>query len=278
MTNLAKSFILQFEDPIGLLRPEWRDYSKHQGYVDHGVARANGVQGMTARATISWGYQDPFFDLNWIGANLVGMYRNSYHVIYPGQPALRQMDNWYKVNPTIDIIPRTLDLELEHEQEHQRIADVTWEMSDIVHSRDGVRPIIYSRYLLINKWLQSWTDEMLNAHFYHLAQYKWDRTREHPGPPTLPARVQRKRIIMHQTADKKPGYPKEAQSFSVDYDRWEIGNETEMHQWIAENWGGPVSPPHRDDWYTDIHGFARASGYPPVNPLPPPAHTHGENE
>ena len=38
----------------------------------------------------------------------------------------------------------------------------------------------------------------------------------------------------------------------------------------------PPPPPARDDWYTDIHGFARASGYPPVNPMPPPAHTHGE--
>ena len=37
-------------------------------------------------------------------------------------------------------------------------------------------------------------------------------------------------------------------------------------------------PPARDDWYTDIHGFARASGYPPPNPIPPPAHTHGDNE
>jgi hypothetical protein len=38
----------------------------------------------------------------------------------------------------------------------------------------------------------------------------------------------------------------------------------------------PPPPPARDDWFTDIHGFARASGYPPVNPLPPPAHTHGD--
>ena len=38
----------------------------------------------------------------------------------------------------------------------------------------------------------------------------------------------------------------------------------------------PDQPPPmvRDDWYTDIHGFARASGYPPVNPLPPEAHIH----
>jgi len=38
----------------------------------------------------------------------------------------------------------------------------------------------------------------------------------------------------------------------------------------------PPPPSARDDWYTDIHGFARASGYPPPNPIPPPAHTHGD--
>ncbi|MCK4821418.1 hypothetical protein KA005_36975 [bacterium] len=38
----------------------------------------------------------------------------------------------------------------------------------------------------------------------------------------------------------------------------------------------PPPPPVRDDWFTDIQGFARASGYPPPNPIPPPAHTHGE--
>jgi uncharacterized protein YgiM (DUF1202 family) len=39
--------------------------------------------------------------------------------------------------------------------------------------------------------------------------------------------------------------PGEVQSKSVDWDRWEIGNEQEMHDWISQNWGGgsPPSPP-----------------------------------
>ncbi len=42
--------------------------------------------------------------------------------------------------------------------------------------------------------------------------------------------------------------------------------------------GPPPPPDARDDWYTDVHGAVRALGYPPVNPMPPPSHTHGENE
>ena len=276
LPHIAKRALLVFEDPTGLLRPEWQDWSRYQGYVDHVLADQAGVRGMFSRATISWGYQDPFFSHNYIGAGDVGMYRSSYHVIYPGQPAIRQMDNWYGVHPTIDIIPRVLDLELRHDQPPSRIADITWQMSEIVLSRDGYRPLIYSRYLLINDWLKSWTDEMLNDHYYILAQYKWDRTREHPGPPTLPYRVERDRIVMHQTADKKPPVDvRQVQSKSVDRDRWEIGNITQMHQWIREHWGGSTPPP-RNDWYTDVDAVIRNNFGLDLEVLPPPAHTHSE--
>ena len=268
----------RFEDPMGLLRPLWRDYSIYQGFVNHEVAAAEGVLGMVARATISWGYQDAQFKNNYIGAGLVGMYRSSYHVIYPGQPVMRQLDNWYGVHPEIDIIPRVLDLELEHDQTPTRIADVTWHMSEIILARDGQRPIIYSRYLLLDKWLKSWTDMMLNSHYWWLAQYLWDRTREHPGPPTLPNRITEDRIILHQTADKKPPYKGEVQSRTVDWDRWEIGGELNMNQWIENHWGGQVTPPKpRIDWYTDIDALARSQGIDP-EPLPPPAHTHAPAE
>lgn len=232
------------EDPTGLDRPLWRDYSRYQGFADLSVAMANGVFGYAARAGISWGYQDPLFPHFWEqGGLLQSMYRTSYHVIYPDQPVLSQADNWYRVHPERDVLPRVIDLELHRNQPAGRIAEAVWEMSEIVKSRDGVRPWIYSRYLLINSWLSSWTDTMLNDHYYWLAQFLWDRVREHPGPPTLPARVNRDNIVMHQTADKKRGFPAEVESYSVDWDRWELGDVSYMHQWISEQYGGAPPPP-----------------------------------
>jgi len=128
------------------------------------------------------------------------------------------------------------------------IANQVWEMSERVADYDGVRPIIYSRYLLINQWLSPyWSGTMLNEHYYILAQYLYDRTREHPGPPTLPSGVDESRIVMHQTADKKLTPPGEAESATIDWDRWELGNAEEMQQWIAEAWGGETEPPPDPD-------------------------------
>ena len=241
--EMLHKLVSVFEDPVGLDRPLWRDYSRYQGVVNFDVAKLNGVLGMAARAGICYGYTDPFFQLNWDEAGRVGMYRTSYLVPYPDQPVVKQVDNWYRIHPLIDIIPRVVDLELKREQPWSKIADVSWEISELVFSRDGIRPIFYSRYGLINTWLSSWTEEMLNDHFWWLAQYRWVRSLEHAGPPTLPNGVRRDRVLLHQTADKKPGFTDEVDSKSVDWDRWEIGNEAEMHQFIAAAFGGDEPEP-----------------------------------
>lgn len=236
------AIVAPFENPVGTARPLWRDYSKYQGQVNFDVAAQNGVLGMAARAGISWGYQDQWFPNNWSESGRVGMYRTSYHVIYPDQPIIKQADNWYQTHPNIEFIPRVIDLELNRGLGPKAIADATWNMSEVVKQRDGVRPIIYSRYTLINPWLASWTDSMLNEHFWWLAQYTAVQVTEHAGPPTLPQRIREDRVILHQTSGKKAGFSGEVESASVDWDRWEIGNASEMHQWISENWGSSPIP------------------------------------
>lgn len=235
------------EDPTGTLRPLWRDYSKHNGFSNAAIAKSNGVAGIAARSGISWGYADPLFDHHYIGAGIEGLYRTSYHVIYAGQPVIQQADNWYKIHPERDVIPRIIDLEVEIAGLHpERYAETTRDLSDLILARDGVRPWIYSRYLLINAWLSPyWANVYLNDHYFILAQYRTLRSLEHAGPPTLPIGLQRERVVLHQTADKKAGYPGEVQNAAADYDRWELGNRLEMDAWIAKRYGGspPVDPP-----------------------------------
>lgn len=232
-----------FENPVGLARPLWRDYSRWQGLVNADIAQANGVLGMAHRATISWGYKDSFFRANYDAFGNRGLYRTSYHVIYPDQPIIKQLDNWYSVHEYLETIPRVVDLELKRDQTPEKIGDVTWLMVEKIKERDGIYPIIYSRYLLVNSWLKNWTTEMLNRVWWWLAQYGLYGYIEHPGEPTLPNRVNRNRVVLHQTSDHKLAPPGEVKSRAVDWDRWEIGNEAQMHQWIAQNWAGEVITP-----------------------------------
>ena len=62
--------------------------------------------------------------------------------------------------------------------------------------------------------------------------------------------VNRERVVLHQTADKKPAPPAATYSGTLDWDRWEIGNAQEMDGWIQTNWAKttPVPPPVYDDW------------------------------
>ena len=254
-----------FENPVGLERPLLRDFSKHQGLIDFGVSAENGVQLCASRSTISWGYQDTWWPRNWSEPAKVGMYRTGYHVIYPDQPIIRQADNWYKVYPTLDVIPRVIDAELRNGMTARAIGDAIWNLSNVVLSRDGVRPIIYSRYLLVNQWMAHWTTDMLNEHYWWLAQFLWSRVVEHAGPPTRPDRVREDRILIHQTADKKVGFAGEVQSKSVDWDRWELGNVMDMHQFIKNEWGEPEVEPC---WYNAIDTWARSKGFDSVTEPP----------
>ena len=240
-----------FGDLKGTQRPLWRDVSRHQGIVDFFVMSLGVVRGVTIRAGISWGYQDAWFPANWSGSKENMLYRNSYHVIYPGQNVVRQADNWFNINPEIDTIPRVIDLEKDTGVSAKQVADDVWEMSEVVLQRDGVRPWIYSRYMLVNYWLASWTPDMLNAHKWFLAQYRTDRTVEHAGPPTLPYGVHPENVLLHQTADKIPGFAGECESAAIDYDRWTLGNEIQLEDYITAEYGGtPPDPiPQPPDGY-----------------------------
>jgi hypothetical protein len=266
MSEFMTRLLSSFEDPTGLERPEMRDSSRYQYYYDHDVGAAHGVEGLFVRCGISYGYHDPFFKVNYGGAK-GKMYRSSYHVLYPTQSIVKQADQvWYDEHPVLDILPRCMDAELQHDATDLEVGDAMWEMSELVLSRDGHRPLIYSRYKLLERWCRNWTPEMLNAHYYVLAQYRWARWIEHAGPPTIPKypyngylpvgteMFKRSRIVLHQTADKKAPYPGETPTpgaaKSIDRLRWELGTTYDMHKFIDFTWGEgttPLPPPAPSD-------------------------------
>jgi hypothetical protein len=247
--ELLYAFLSVLENPVGLSRPHWMDFSRWDTEVNYDQVAMASVLGVAARSSIGNLYTDPWFENNWAQSGRVGIYRTGYHVIHPDLTVVSQLDRWYLAMPSIDRIPRVIDLEVSRGQPSARIAQRTWDMSEAILARDGVRPIIYSRANIVNSWLvPHWSPDMLNAHYWWLAQYLWDRRREHPGPPTYPTHVKESQVIIHQTADKKPPPPGVTSRSIADHDRWEIGNEQQMHAWIESTWGsGPVSPPDPPD-------------------------------
>lgn len=237
-----------FEDLTGTDRPLWRDYSRYDLDVNLDVAFANGVSGAAFRYAMGWGGTDDTFPGRWSQAgDLDYFYRTGYSVLYPSLDLERQVDHWFKLIPKIDTIPRVLDAELQDGQTDAKVGEAIWKTWKMIESYDGIAPIVYSRYLLIDKWLRYWPQEDLDKVFIWGARYLWDRTREHAGPPygtmnyvNIPA----ENWILHQTADKKAPFPGETgRSTIVDWDRWELGTEDQMHQWIKNTWGKPEIPP-----------------------------------
>lgn len=251
-------------------KPLWRDISIYQKIWDAFVSRANGVYGAFIRS--SYGFmKDENFPSNYKRAYNAGLYRSSYHALYPELSWVKQLDIWYSQHPAIDGIPRCLDVELKNGIDSHEIGWICHDISRTILSRDGVRPIIYSRANLINPWFEEWTPEALNEHYYWLAQYLFTGA-EHPGPVTLPNRLTRERVLWHQTSSHKPDFPGEAESLSIDWDRWELGDFRQMLNWIAINWKRGIPEP-LGNWFEDIDAWARSKGFASI--YSPPGGTNG---
>jgi len=224
-------------------RPLWRDYSRWQGQVNFDIVKQKGIVGMAARSSISWGKQDSWFPRNWKEAGRIGIYRTSYHIVSPGANKMDQLDNWYSVHPNLDTIPRVIDIEVNwNDIAPERIAHIIWDMSEEILRRDGVRPWIYSRLNIIEEWFSPyWSAEQFDEHYWWLAQYDSDAGTEERGI-VLPEGISIDNVILKQTASKKAGFSGEAESGAVDYDRWMLGDEQQMHNWIDEHYGDAPKP------------------------------------
>ena len=237
------------ENPTGLARPLWHDFSAWQKLVNMQAVADNGCWGVAMRANTGRYYDDPYFQENYKRAGDAGLWRTSYHVYVPGQSVDAQLEKWFATKPAIDIIPRVLDVEIKPDPALISLktqASQIWSICSSINKHDGQPPIIYSRKNLIDSWLVPyWTAEQFNSLYWWLAQYL-SSANEHPGPPDRPSPIKEERVILHQTSDHKPPPDSyEVATKSVDWDRWEFGNAEEMNTWIRETWGGsPPIPPN----------------------------------
>ena len=100
---------------------------KVQVDFDRIAAHQPKVAFIAMRAGISWGYQDPWFSRYFAEAGRIGRARLAYHVLYPGESAEAQMDNFCRILGDADLArtPLVLDLELDHGYSAARITATT---------------------------------------------------------------------------------------------------------------------------------------------------------
>lgn len=173
------------------------------------------------RAGVSWGYQDPWFGYYFAEARRINRVRLAYHVLFPGESPVAQMDNFFRILGEVDLeqIPLVLDMELDHDQTVSRITQCTAQAIEIITRRSGRTPLIYSRTSWINRYLN--VLDLPPVHWW-LAQYRWPLpyplyTPEYPSPPDpLPKGVSS--WLVHQTGSRCQSIG--GASHYMDYNRW----------------------------------------------------------
>lgn len=168
----------------------------------------------------SWADKDPAFAVLVREAMRIGLCVLPYHVIYPGEPALKQVDFMLKLLEGIPLekLRLVLDLELKHNQSRTTITNTTLCCLELLQQETGRYPIIYSNAGFVNENLA--VRDLPQVDWW-LAQYYFARpypnyTAEYPSPPALPKGVTK--WLIHQTTNRGPAIGGIGRY--MDYNRW----------------------------------------------------------
>ena len=211
------------------------DVSNYDGLLNWAAIESHApkVTFIAMRSTISWGYRDPFFLANWAEAGKRGYNRMAYHVIYPGEDPIRQVDNLFgAIGSDLTTHDRiVLDDELEHDVTVSRHTYCTRKHADLIFSRTTHKPVLYSRAEYLNRRVDL---QLLDLPLW-LAQYLSKPlfsayASEHPGPPILPKYATS--WLIHQTGDKLPPFCATTTKAYQDYDRWN-GTEEAVNKFFG---------------------------------------------
>ena len=207
---------------------------------------------VAVRAGISWGYTDPWFTYSWAH---ITKPRLAYHVPYFGEDAGRQMTHFLNiVHPGIhDRL--VLDAELDHGLGKAKITSKLARMVDILRDETGRRPILYSRALWLNQFVDLGAIGDVDL---WLANYLKRRpaplfTPEHAGPPLLPKGAST--WLIHQTGERGNGSAVGVVSHYVDTNRWN-GTKSDMLAYFGLEEEVPPEPPNDTQFQARVYSWA----------------------
>ena len=228
MSNSSLAFGIDISkyntSPDGRHKPDFDVIAAHQPEVAF----------IAMRAGISWGYQDPWFAYYFAEAARIGRVRMAYHVLYPGESPIAQMDHFLRILGDIpyDQVPLVLDCELHHNQSVSTITQCIAESVRILTRRTGQIPILYSRAGWVNQYMRA--ADLPRVHWW-LAQYRYALpyplyTPEFPSPPALPIGVSS--WLIHQTASRGRSIGARAMHY-MDYNRWN-GSKADVLAFVGQ--------------------------------------------
>jgi lysozyme len=139
------------------------DISRYQTVSDWNALAAK-IKFVAIRATVGDYYTDAVFPSHWAGAGNAGVLKTAYHVIAPADTLITrkisaeaQMNLFFSAMGDIEPdLPIVLDCELARNQTKDYITAITARCIELVHSRYGRMPIIYTR--------KTWFDYYTNPH------------------------------------------------------------------------------------------------------------------
>ena len=207
-----------------------------------------------ARAGVSWGYTDGQFAHNWKETR--GLFeRGAYHVIYPAENAVRQMEHFLQiVGDDLGELPLTLDVELAHGQSADVVGGCVGACIRALMERTGGRRVmVYSRAsfifesVLVNGRGWDWFDLV----DWHLAEYNYDGSPRLNGPD-LPVGVKSWRL--HQCTPHGPAL-EGMTCHDLDWNRFN-GSTADYARWL-----GIGTQPVEQAWGAALTEWARSMGY-----------------
>jgi len=216
---------------------------------------------IAARCTISWGYKDKWFPYYWENMKRIAVGRMAYHVEYPAESPIRQMDNFFSgvVKPNWDHDRAVVDAELDHGQTKYQITKCTNHILRICKSETGQYPLLYARAEWVNRFLE--VADLPPSLNWYMAQYlkrrRWPPylyTPEHPGPPDIPIGVGREKVLIHQTAEWTKSIGKSGRRY-MDYNRW-LKSITELLAYFNFN-DSPTPVPEPPNLLEEINFLAQ---------------------
>jgi len=122
---------------------------------------------VAVRAGISWGYTDKWFSYSW---GHLTVPRLAYHVVYPGESAIRQMEHFLRIVNPGEHDRLVLDMELDHGYSKARITQTLYECLDFLVKETGRYPIVYSRASWINQFVDT---SQIPSEDWWLAGYRY---------------------------------------------------------------------------------------------------------
>jgi hypothetical protein len=211
-------------------QPLFPDVSSYQGEIDYDAPAMAAAPAVGIRIGVGLVY-DRNWKYNWAEAGARGKLRLPYWALTMHQSVRTQADMFHQAIKGEQELPAAWDCERVDGQTKAVITRQTQAALDLTRGAFEEMPILYSAAWWINAYIDPQIfDIRVEEVWYWMAGYLAANpitgyAIEHPGPVTIPAWMDRKRVFIHQTAGKAMGKLAGwgVQSLNIDLNRWVMG-------------------------------------------------------